>query len=130
MLELSKRRQLTKVGHIGNVDANSICPIFVGLDRQRVVEIFRRRRVDSEDPLASEILSDLVLSFRNAIAIRQLTRIDRLTRSSPPWKWGQAFEGDFGEFLRGKVAVFQQGARLNFTISNRSELLDQRSKRM
>lgn len=67
-------RQLTKVGHVGNVDANSICPIFVGLDRQRVVQILRRWRVDSEDPLASEILSDLVLSFRNAIGIRQLTR--------------------------------------------------------
>ena len=55
--------QLTEIRHVGDMYANVECPIVIRLDGQRIVEIFRRRRIDRKDTLGPKILTDFELAL-------------------------------------------------------------------
>ena len=54
--------------NVGNMNTDVICTIFVEFDREGVIEIFSRVRIDGENTFGTKIPADFELSLRDAIA--------------------------------------------------------------
>ena len=57
--------RLHEVRDVCDMNADIICPVFVDLDRQRVVDVFCGFRINRKDALAPEILANLKLALRD-----------------------------------------------------------------
>lgn len=104
--------------------ADSVRPVEVALDGQRVVEIARRRRVDGKDAVPTQVLSDLVLALGDT-TISNVQPVD-----SPPGERREALDGEVRELLGGEVAVLEQRAGLNLGVADGPEFLDKGSEGM
>ena len=129
-IAVQSRVGFDEVRDIGNVHADVIRTILVDLDGQGIIEVLGCIRVDCEGTLSAEVLASLELVVGDAANDSATTTRSHITLDTPPRHGRQTLKDILAKLLSREVAILQKRARLDFNVTNGTELLDESAEGM
>jgi len=102
-----------------------VCPVLIQADGNSVIQVFSCLGVDSEYSFATQIFSDLKLSFRYPKGSELNKKASGIFYNNlRPGKRWQALDDTFCEILCWEVAIFQESTGLYFDVADGTQLFN------
>ena len=121
---------LDEVRDIGDMNADIVRTILVDLDGQGIIEVLGCIGVDCEGTLSAEVLASLELVVGDAANDSATTTRSHITLDTPPRHGRQTLKDILAKLLSREVAILQKRARLDFNVTNGTELFDESAEGM